>query len=53
MVLMCVETNWPGSLFAVAVLGCRSLVLLICNDDKKKNMENPNFSVLKILEMFV
>ena len=29
LVLICVETNWPGSSFAMAVLGCRSLVLVI------------------------
>ena len=23
MALTCIETNWPGSLFAMAVLGCR------------------------------
>ena len=27
-VLIYVETNWSGSLFAIAVLGCRSLVLV-------------------------
>ena len=29
VVLICVETIWLGSLFAMAVLGCRSLVLVI------------------------
>ena len=29
MVLICEETNWPGSLFTMAVLGCRSLVLVV------------------------
>ena len=29
LVLNCVETNWPGSWFAMVVLGCRSLVLVI------------------------
>ena len=28
MVLIWVETQWPGSGFAMAVLGCRSLVLV-------------------------
>ena len=28
LVLICVETNWPGSWFAMAILGCRSLVLI-------------------------
>ena len=28
LVLICVETNWPGGWFAMAVLGCRSLVLV-------------------------
>ena len=27
VVLIFVETNWPGSWFVMAVLGCRSLVL--------------------------
>ena len=26
LVLICVENNWPGSWFAMAILGCRSLV---------------------------
>ena len=29
LVLIRVETNWPGSSFAMAILGCRSLVLVI------------------------
>ena len=29
MVLICVETNWSRSWFAMAVLGCRSLVLRV------------------------
>ena len=29
LVLICVETNWPGNLFAMAVLGCGSLLLVI------------------------
>ena len=29
MVLICVETKWPGDWFERAVLGCRSLVLVI------------------------
>ena len=28
VVLICVETNWPGSRFTMTVLGCRSLVLV-------------------------
>ena len=28
LLLICVETNWPGSSFAMAILGCRSLVLV-------------------------
>ena len=28
VVLICVETNWPGSRFARAVLGCRSPLLV-------------------------
>ena len=28
VVLICLETNWPGSSFARAVLGCRSLLLV-------------------------
>ena len=28
LLLICVETNWAGSWFAMAVLGCRSLVLV-------------------------
>ena len=33
IVLICVETKWPGSVFAMAVLGCRSLVLANNNND--------------------
>ena len=29
LVLICVETNWTGSRFTMAVLGCRSLVLVM------------------------
>ena len=32
MVLICKETNWPGSWFAMAVLGCWSLVLVANNN---------------------
>ena len=32
LVLISVATNWPGSGFAMAVLGCRSLVLVIINN---------------------
>ena len=28
LVLICVETKLPGSRFAMAVLGCRSLVII-------------------------
>ena len=29
MILICVETNWPGSWFEMVVLGCRSFMLVI------------------------
>ena len=29
LVLIGIEINWPGSWFAMAILGCRSLVLVI------------------------
>ena len=33
LIVICVEINWPGSWFAMAVLGCRSpmLVIIIIN----------------------
>ena len=33
LVLICLETNWPGSWFAMAVLGCRSHVLIANNNN--------------------
>ena len=42
LVLICVETSRPGSWFAMAVLGCRSLVLVII-------INNPVINKLKIV----
>ena len=36
LILICVETNWPGGWFKIAVLDCRSLVLLINNQVLRK-----------------
>ena len=33
LVLICLVTNWPSSWFAMAVLGCRSLVLIANNNN--------------------
>ena len=35
LVLICVENNWAGSWFTMAVLGCRLLVLVIQPSIKK------------------
>ena len=35
LVLICVQTNCPGSWFATAVLGCRSLLLVIIQPSTK------------------
>ena len=42
VVLICVETNWPGSRFARAVLGCRSPLLVIIT--RIRRWRNPGFS---------
>ena len=34
---ICVETNWSGSWFVMAVLGCRSLVPVIIQPSTKKD----------------
>ena len=38
LVPICVETNWPGSWFAIAVLGCRSLALVVIINNQVLNM---------------
>ena len=40
VVLICVETNWPGSRFARAILGCRSLLLVNNINIKQKHTSN-------------
>ena len=45
IVLICVETNWSGSCYAMAVLGCRSIVLVLIiirwrNEHISQSMKN-------------
>ena len=51
LVLICVEINWPGNWFAMAVLDCRSLVLVLIIGIRWRNLNCLHSA--EIFEMFV